>query len=101
MKQAYQVPFDPKTGELMSYPESWRNPVWKDNFEWEDELEYETFGRGQSAVHIYMKSTRDGKHHVMFMTDFSDIVKELAAGKITGVFTHQKRGANYGVRIVR
>ena len=98
-KAAYQIPFDSK-GNMLTYVGGWEQPVWKDNYEWEDNLEYETFGRGRSAVHIYFKSLITGKKYIMFMTDFHDIVKDMVTGRISGTFTYQKRGANYGMRRV-
>jgi len=72
-----------------------------DNFEWEDTLEYECFGRGTSAAHLYFKSTITGNSYQMFLKDFEDIVKLLVDGKVTGTFTFCKRGQNYGIKIVK
>ena len=72
-----------------------------DNFEWEDTIEYECFGRGTSAAHLYFRSTITGKSYQMFLKDFEDIVKLLVDGKVTGTFTFCKRGQNYGIKIVK
>ena len=69
-----------------------------DNFEWSDTLEYECFGRGTSAAHLYFKSTITGKSYQMFLKDFEDIVKLLVDGKVTGKWTFCKRGQNYGIK---
>lgn len=74
---------------------------YEDNFEWEDTLKYETFGRGTSAAHLWFRSTITGKEYMMFLTDFSNIVELLVEGKLTGTFTFCKRGANYGVKYVK
>jgi hypothetical protein len=72
-----------------------------DNFEWEDTLEYESFGRGTSAAHLYFKSTITGKSYQMFLKDFEDIVKLLVDGKVSGIWTFCKRGQNYGVKLLK
>lgn len=69
-----------------------------DNFEWEDTLEYETYGRGTSAAHLYFKSTITGKSYQMFLKDFGNIAKRLIDGKVSGKWTFCKRGQNYGVK---
>jgi hypothetical protein len=99
-KKAYQIPFD-KNDEMMNYPESWENPIWKDNYEWEDELKYESYGRGRSAAYMIFVSTQTNKTYTMFLTDFDSIVSLLSGGALKGTFTFQKRGQNYGVRLVR
>jgi hypothetical protein len=98
-KTAYKIPFD-SNGEMLSWAPGWGQVEWKDNYEWEDNLEYESFGRGRSAVHIYFRSLITGKKYTMFMTDFHDVVKDMVTGRISGTFTFQKRGANYGMRRV-
>jgi hypothetical protein len=69
-----------------------------DNFEWIDTLEYETFGRGNSAAHLFFKSVITGKSYQMFLKDFENIVKLLVDGKVSGKWTFCKRGQNYGVK---
>ena len=69
-----------------------------DNFEWEDILEYETYGRGTSAAHLYFKSTITGKSYQMFLKDFGNISKRLVDGKVSGKWTFCKRGQNYGIK---
>lgn len=69
-----------------------------DNFEWIDTLEYERFGRGNSAAHLFFKSMITGKSYQMFLKDFEDIVKRLVDGKISGKWTFCKRGQYFGVR---
>lgn len=71
-----------------------------DNFEWDDILEYENFGRGTSAAHLYFKSTLTGKSYQMFLKDFENIVKRLVDGKVSGKWTFCKRGQNYGVKFL-
>lgn len=97
MKKKYQIPFD-ENGDLINYPESFMNPVFKDNFEFGDTLEYVDYSRGRSAAYFNFVSLNTNRKYTMFMTDFNDIVHLLEKGRITGTFTFQKRGMNYGVK---
>jgi hypothetical protein len=98
-KASYKIPFN-SNGDMCTYASTWDKVEWKDNCEWEDNLEYESFGRGRSAVHIYFRSLITGNKYTMFMTDFHDIIKDMVTGRVSGTFTFQKRGANYGMRRV-
>ena len=98
---SYQIPFD-KDGNHMHYPENWRNPVWKDNYEWEDVIEYQTYSRGRSAANIIFRSALSKKReYTVFLTDFSDMVPFMVRGVVSGTFTFVKRGQNYGVKRVK
>ena len=70
----------------------------RDNFVWDDKLEYDGYGRGCSSCVIFFKSLNDRKEYTMFMTDFNDIVDLLNKGCIEGQFTFCKRGMNYGIK---
>ena len=37
----------------------------------------------------------------VFMSDIEDIVKEMVKGRIKGSFTWVKKGANYGLNLVK
>lgn len=99
MAKEYQVPFD-KNGEMLSYPENWMVGEWKDNYIFSDTLEYDTYSRGRSSALICFKSQSNGKSYSMFMTDFDDVAKLMVNGVLKGTFTFQKRGQNYGIRMV-
>ena len=93
----YKIPFDDQ-GNMLSYPESWKPIEWKENTVFFDTLKYDSFGRGRSAVHIYMVSNTDGRKYTMFMKDFDAIVQDLDKGSTYQGWTYQKRGQNYGLR---
>ena len=100
-KGDYQIPFD-SNGDMLTYAGHGMmhgtTVTWKDNFQWDDNLEYESYGKGMSAIHIYFRSLVSGKKYTMFMTDFHDIIKDMVTGRLSGTFTFQKRGMNFGVR---
>ena len=98
-KKEYLIPFD-EDGNQVHYPESWRKPTFKPNYEFADALEYKTYHRGRSAAYFEFQSITTGKKFTMFMTDFNDIVPRLVKGMISGTFTFTKRGQNYGVKRV-
>lgn len=109
-KGNYKIPFD-KDGNQQDYPDSWytgsypnakrEGPNWIDNFEFEDTLTLEGFGRGRSSVTFNMRRT-DGTTVSVFVSDFYDmaVAGAFKAGKIKGKFTFCKKGANYGCRLV-
>jgi hypothetical protein len=95
-KGNYQIPF--KNGNLQSYP---YNPdEWRDNYEFEETLEYVTYYRGRSSATIAFKDSQ-GHTYEMFLTDFDDVMKRKGFnGKfVTGKWTFVKRGQNYGIRL--
>lgn len=97
----YPIPFDAKTGNLLSYEDSWRDVRWVDNYVFTDTLTYAGFGRGRSAVTIYWVDSI-GRKYPMFIKDFDTLMR---AGKVvgttaTGRWTFTKRGQNYGVRFL-
>lgn len=110
-----KIPFDPFTDNPMYYPTRvWsyvdegedterterKDPVWKDNCIWNDELKYDSYYRGRSAAGMSFRSLRFGRIYTVFMTDFDDMVYLMKYGVIIGDFTFCKRGSNYGVRLV-
>lgn len=100
-KGDYSIPFD-AAGNQVHYPDWWsmeREPgEWRENFVFSDTLTYAGYQRGRPAA--YFKFTREsGASVTMFLTDFEDIVPNMAHGKVTGRWTFCKRGQNYGVRM--
>lgn len=95
----YDIPFDDK-GNQLDYP-GWGLSNWKPNFEFEDTLKLEGFGRGRSSVTFRMRRT-DGTTVSVFVSDFYDMALAGAfkAGTITGRFTFVKKGANYGCKLI-
>lgn len=99
-KGNYQIPFDNK-GNQQDYP-GWNGVEWKDNYEFEDTLKLNGFGRGRSSVTFNMVRS-DGTTVSVFVSDFYDmaVAGAFKAGKIKGRFTFCKKGANYGCRLVK
>lgn len=100
----YKIPFYKKTGEFLEYP-LWRDDDidWKENYEWEDILEYTGYGRGCSSVKLKMQSKLTGKQYSMFISDFDALLKKHGF-KVFGekhTYTFCKKGANYGIKFVR
>lgn len=122
-KGNYQIPFD-RNGNQQDYPSEWyvgtgefkpyswkdgeyevtraEGPNWVDNFEFEDTLTLNGFGRGRSSVTFSMVRS-DGTTVSVFVSDFYDmaVAGAFKAGKIKGRFTFCKKGQNYGCRMVK
>lgn len=104
MKKSYKIPFDPK-GDLHEYPVEYPAPhnkgnsIWVDNYEFEDTLSLEGWGRGRSSVTFQMKRLRGGVVSV-FVSDFFDMALNMVNGSIQARFTFCKKGQNYGCKLV-
>lgn len=96
-KTNYKIPFD-KNGNQMDY-EGYGLDEMVDNFEFEDTLTFQSYGRGRSSVTFTFKRV-NGKTVSMFVSDFADIVGKMNHGHITGRFTFSKKGQNYGCKMV-
>ena len=78
------------------------NLHYADNYEWNDELTYYAFERGNSSCVMLFKSDLTFLTYHVFMTDFTDtIVDNMICGKVKGTFTFTKRGQNYGIKLVK
>jgi hypothetical protein len=100
-KGQYKIPFD-TDGNLMGYPEQWRDIVWRDNYQFDDVLKFDSYYRGRSAAGMFMVSTTTGSHYQMFLRDFEDLINTVIIdhGVVSGRWTFTKRGANYGIMLV-
>jgi hypothetical protein len=94
-KPPYQIPFN-KDGSQLSY-HGYGFHEWRDNFEFEDTLEYVAYSKGRSSVGFEFKRS-DGTMVSMFLTDLDTILPLMKNGQITGRFTFTKRGENYGCK---
>lgn len=76
--------------------------VWKENFEFEDELYVLGMSRGRSAANFTLVSQTNGKSYNLFMTDMVDMLQNgvINKGKIKGKWTFVKRGQNYGIKFL-
>jgi len=103
----YNIPFDPKTGDLHDYPVLYpnnhpSNSVWFDNYEFTDTLTLVDWSRGRSSVKFNMRR-ESGQIVSFFVKDFSDVVtsKDIFCGRVRGTFTFTKKGQNYGCKLVK
>jgi hypothetical protein len=76
-------------------------PIWKENYEFEDTLFLDGMSRGRSAANFQFKSKTTGKRYNVFMTDMVDIFNKsnINHGYVSGTWTFCKRGSNYGLRL--
>ena len=95
----FKVPFD-EDGNQVAYFEEWLGHVERDNFEFDNVLEYEGFVRGRSAARIVFRKT-DGKTVQVFLKDFEAMVPYMDCGRVSGRFTFCKRGENFGCRLIK
>lgn len=97
-KPSYQIPFD-EQGDLVTYPN--RCAEWRDNYEFEDTLEYEGYSRGRSSVTIIFTGSTGVKYE-MFVSDFDEVIrtKGLDGKIVTAKWTFVKKGQNYGLKLV-
>jgi hypothetical protein len=78
-----------------------KKEIWKPNEEVELTLHYEGFGRGKSSVTFYWADD-DGHGYPMFVKDVDELLRQnIGASSVRGVFTYVKRGANYGIKLLR
>jgi len=119
-KLKIQVPFS--VNAFQHYPNKWsgekiywtvENPVFSGR------LRFDSIERGQSAAYFHVTvlsaspssvPTEDGvaiellgTQVAMFMTDILDVLKSklIQNGEVSGTWTFQKRGQNYGLRMVK
>lgn len=103
-----RVPFHPKTGSLMHYPERiWTDagssePVWRPNYTFEARLQYGGFVRGRSAAYVVFVD-KQRVVYPMFLSDLDLLLSTqvIDCGHVTGKWTFAKKGANYGLRMIK
>ncbi len=94
----YQIQFDSVTGDQLDY--GWhRNLEWRDNFEFEDELTYVSYGRGRSSATFSFKRSNGSEVNV-FMSSMNEFIPKIVNGKIRSRFSFVKRGQNYSCCLV-
>ena len=63
------------------------------------ELTYETYGRGRSGITFHWRDTNNTRYP-MFATEIDRLIKSgMISNKITGLWSAEKRGQNYGIRL--
>lgn len=75
---------------------------WKDNFEFDDELEFTDFYRGRSAAGFEVISRLSGLKYPVFLVDLLTILQTMSIsdGCVVGRWTFAKRGIAYGIKPV-
>lgn len=73
---------------------------WRDEVHFEATLEVLQTVRGQSAAYLIVKD-QDGIEHTMFITDLVDALPHFKKGKCKGLWVPQKRGQNFGFKLVK
>ena len=106
-----EIPFHPKTGDQMTYPENasrWDGvksisipPNWRPNGPFKTKMEICGMERGRSAAHFTLRDDAS-KEYTIFMSDLLDVLKNH--GIIKGwteelTWSFCKRGQNYGVKL--
>lgn len=113
-KEPLMIPFRTKDGSLLQYTgclpntsqdEQWNNRewIWKENFIFEDDLQFVGFHRGCSSAGATFQSLNDGKEYNVFLKDLSDMILAdgFRCGIVHGLFTFVKRGQNYGLKYLK
>lgn len=87
------VPFDDE-GRLLTIPSIWRNPIWRDNFEFAATLCVCGFGG---------VSDDQGRWFMVFDPDMPFILANATEhqGEVSGVWTFCSRGGRFGIRLLR
>ena len=95
-----KIPFD-ANGNMCEYQNDWSITEWKDNYEFETEMRIESISRGRSSATFILYDTEQ-RRYSMFMTDMLTLLKsgKVEKGTVSGRWTFQKRGQNFGVRLV-
>jgi len=99
-KKNYKVPYDDK-GNLLSYEPLWGSAEFKDPTVWEDTLVIENYERGRSSAIFIACSLDTQKRYPIFMSNFIEMIPLMVNGVITGKFSEVKKGANFGIEIIR
>jgi len=96
----YKIPF--RNGSPLVYPETWGTDAieWRDNTPFSADVEFERFTRGRSAARSVWREFRSGVLYEMFLVDLADAMPAVVDGKLSGEFCFQKRGQNYGMRLL-
>jgi len=98
MAKKIKIPFH-KDGSIL-YSTRWIKPhKMEENFTFSDTLQFTHFEQCTRTNRVHFKSIGTGKQYEMFLSDFSDCIKNrlLLRDTITGRFTFRKQGTMYGI----
>lgn len=104
MADPIKVPFD-RNGEVLHGDNTrWGCPPyeWRDNYAFNDTLQFMGFNNMKTSVQAKFKSLTDGKSYTMFLSELERCINinVIHDRKIKGVFTFAKKGTNYSVSYV-
>ena len=99
-KGNYKIPLDNRTGHPMTYSSNEAYTEWVENWVFSDILKLKKLKRARSAAHLIFVSLQTDIEFTMFLKDFLDCNEQLNGGILRGQFTFQKRGMNYGIRMI-
>lgn len=103
-KATYQIPFD-KNGGMIRKVYNYGSSalfVFKDNFVFEDILQYTGMQRTSTSSYALFKSTTTKKTFYMFLKDLDKVLLKhtVKLGFLSGKFTFCKHGPSYGIKII-
>ena len=106
-KKKYKIPFSKHDGHLISYDYVGidnqvddENVEYRNNYVFEDDLQYIRYNGGRSAMSMIVRSLRDGTEYSMFWTYFNWCIKQptITPGPVFhGKWTFIKTGCNYSI----
>lgn len=95
-----KAPFD-SAGNLMHYPESWREIEWRPNEPFHATLRVDDMRSGRSAKYLILRhpNSNDEREYPMFVTDLISMLAQTTVtwGVVSGRWRVRKRGQNYGL----
>lgn len=107
MKKSWKVYF--KQG----VPCKWdgdRHDEERENFEFEADLTVHAFWRGCSSAVMILVPAKDADktqdnttdlHYQVFMSDCTEVIQYMVNGRVKGIWTFVKKGANFGIKLVK
>lgn len=95
----YKIPYTKEM--VLSYPQSSATIKWRDNDPFDATITHTSFSRGRSSALLYWYDSARKLIYPMFIKDLSDAMPYIYGGQITGRFQFQKRGENYGLKLLK
>lgn len=99
----YKIPFSVDGKQLLHYAGWIGGQVeWRDNEPFEARISFTSMTSGYSAKYLTVRD-ENGVSYPMFVKDALGVLQsgEVSGGVCSGRWCGQKRGQNYGIRLVR
>ncbi len=101
MKKTKIVPFN-DDGNMLGYPCGYVTDYRELSEEFKANLSYTGFSRGRSSIKAHFEDVSSGVKYEMFMKDLDTILKDSGnVIEVLGLWTFQKRGMNFGIKLVK